>query len=131
MVPLLEGFIGNLPNYGLGTEYNGYTGDVNQDLTAGVTHTWKTHNLRFGVEYMIQQEGASNPGSTGGTFSFGTNWTNASPVGALPTGSGSSLASFFLGLPTSGSNGYVANAFWSQHYTASYLQDDVGNLQQL
>lgn len=73
---------------------------------------------------MIQQQAAGGPGAVAGTFSFGNNWTTQNPTGTNGVGSGSGLASFLLGAPTGGSFPINASAFWSQHYTAVYFQDD-------
>jgi hypothetical protein len=118
----------------LGTSENGKaaTTDTNQDFNGSFTETFRNHTFRYGAEYMIQQEASSQKLQSGGNFTFGNagggssvnNWTNATPVGTVPTGSGNYVAEFLLGLPNGGSIPTVATGFWSQHYTAYYFQDD-------
>jgi hypothetical protein len=123
--PIFESIVPGAEYNGLGTNYGGnYTNDVNQDLKASMTETWRNHTFRYGGELLFQQEGIGNLSDAGGEFSFGTNWTTPTPVGTTPTGSGSALASFILGLPTGGSIPTTATAFWSQHYDGVYFQDD-------
>jgi hypothetical protein len=87
---------------------------------------------------MIQQEASSDRLQSGGAFTFGNagtisncgsggktnNWTDETPVGTNPTGSGNYVAEFLLGLPNGGCIPTVATGFWSQHYMAFYFQDD-------
>ncbi len=121
-IPELQG----ISNVGtLGTTYGSqYSNDVNQDFKGSVTETSGNHTFEYGGEYLIQQEGTGSLLDTAGQFTFGTNWTDQSPVGTQPTGSGSSLAEFLLGLPSSGSIPTTATAMWSQHFTAFYFQDN-------
>ena len=118
--------IGGVSNLAtLGTTYaNNYSNDVNQDLRGSFTQTYRNHTFQYGAEYMIQQQGAGNLLGTAGGFTFGTNWTDQSPVGTQAIGSGSSLAEFLLGLPNGGSIPTTATGFWSQHFTAFYFQDN-------
>jgi len=124
-IPLIESVFGGVEKSGLGTDNAGTaTFDTNQDINANITQTWKNHTFRYGFEYMIQQEALIGLGLAGGAFTFGTNWNDLTPVGTNPTGAGSVLASFMEGLPTGGSIPYSATGFWSQHFLASYFQDD-------
>lgn len=125
-VPAFTGIVTGSENGGQGTtQADSYTNDTNQDITAGLTQTYKKHNFRYGYEYLIQQEGTGGLGASGGTFAFGTNWTTLNPDATAGTGVGSSIASMLLGLPNNGSSLPTnATAFWSQHYTGVYFQDD-------
>ncbi len=109
---------------GIGTNQDSYDNDVYQTIDIALTQTHGTHNFKYGFEHLIEQEGAGGLGQVAGSFSFGNNWTDANPNKTNPVGSGSGLASFLLGLPTSGSFPINASAFWSGHYTAAYFQDD-------
>lgn len=113
-----------IDNGGIGTTQDTYGDDVYQTFYGSMTHAHGNHSFKYGFEHMIQQQGAGNQGALAGQFSFGNNWTVQNPTKTNPAGSGSGLASFLLGLPTSGSFPNQANAFWSQHYTALYFQDD-------
>jgi len=68
-----------------------------------ITQTLKSHNFRYGWEYMVQQQADGSLGASSGTFAFGTNWTTLNPDATAGTGVGSSTASMLLGLPNSGS----------------------------
>jgi hypothetical protein len=81
--------------------------------------TWK-----FGVEQSINQQANKGIG-TQGTFDFSnSNWTRSNALTSGATGQGASQAAFIMGLPNSGSFPRNADAFWSQHYQAFYLQND-------
>ncbi len=80
--------------------------------------------LKYGAEYWVLQQNNNNVGSQG-TFNFdNSNWTRAQAQVSGGTGVGSSFASYLLGLPNAGSFPRNANAFWSQHFIAGYLQND-------
>lgn len=124
-LPLVQGIVSGAENSGLGTSgASTYTNDTFQTFTGSITQTAGNHTLRYGAEYMIQQEGAGNLGASGGTFGFGNNFTTQNPNASAGTGVGSNVGSFLLGLPTYGSIPNNANAFWSQHFAGLYLQDD-------
>jgi hypothetical protein len=123
-IPQVNGIVSGSENGGLGTSTNSYTHDENQDITADLTQTFKGHNLKYGFEYLIQQEGAGGLGASGGQFTFGTNWTTPNPNQTAASNQGEDLASMLLGLPTSGTIPTNATAFWSQRYTGFYVQDD-------
>jgi hypothetical protein len=95
--------------------------------------TWVTgnHTFRSGGEFRLYrfypfQFGASGASPTG-LFAFNRNFTRG-PLPAVAQNniadSGSSLASFFLGLPTSGSQETVAPVTLFHHYGAAFVQDD-------
>jgi hypothetical protein len=132
-IPLFENIVPGAENDGLGTEQNSNpaVADTNQDFNGSVTETFRNHSIRYGAEYLIQQEAVDALGASGGEFTFGTNWTKSSPVGTVATGSGDMLADFELGLPNGGSIPNNASAFWSQHYMAYYVQDDWRTTQKL
>jgi hypothetical protein len=81
--------------------------------------TWK-----FGAEHWVMQQANKGIG-TQGTFTFdNSNWTRSNALTSGATGQGSSSAAFLLGLPNSGTFPRNADAFWSQHFEAFYVQDD-------
>ena len=81
--------------------------------------TWKV-----GAEHWVLQQANKGIG-TQGVFTFdNSNWTRQSALNGGGTGVGSNAASFLLGLPTSGSFPRNADAFWSQHFEAFYVQND-------
>jgi hypothetical protein len=125
-IPAFTGVGSGYDNGGFGTTqaeaYGPY--DTVQDFNVSITQTLKSHNFRYGWEYMVQQQADGSLGASSGTFAFGTNWTTLNPDATAGTGVGSSTASMLLGLPNSGSFPTAATSFWSQHYTAFYFQDD-------
>jgi hypothetical protein len=81
--------------------------------------TWK-----IGAEHWVLQQASKSVG-TQGVYTFdNTNWTRQNALTSGGTGVGSSMASFLLGLPSSGSFPRNADAFWSQHFEAFYVQND-------
>jgi hypothetical protein len=124
-LPLVTGIVSGAENGGLGTNQAGsYTNDTNQDYVVGINQMLGSHNFRYGFEFLLQQEGAGGLGQQGGNFAFSSKWTDQNPDADACQGCGNSIASMLLGLPDSGAIPYNANAFWSQHYSAIYFQDD-------
>jgi hypothetical protein len=81
--------------------------------------TWKA-----GTEHWVLQQANKGIG-TQGVFTFdNSNWTRQNALNSGATGVGSNAASFLLGLPSSGSFPRNADAFWSQHFEAFYVQND-------
>ena len=126
--PSIPEFTGVGSGYQLGgfgtSQAASYTNDTNQDFNVSLTQTWKNHNLHYGWEYMLQQEGAGSLNDSSGSFSFGTNWTTPDPDATAGTAQGSSTADLLLGLPNNSTFPTPATAFWSQHYYGVYFQDD-------
>jgi hypothetical protein len=133
-LPLFTGVVNGAENGGLGTSNGGSYGiDTFQTIDASLTQTYHNHTFKYGFEHMIQQQGGGGLGASAGSFSFGSatntssdSWTCLNPVSSCTSsvGNGSNIAQFLLGMPLSGSIGVNATAFWSQHYTAAYFQDD-------
>jgi hypothetical protein len=133
-IPLFTGVVNGAEQGGLGTSNGGsYTIDTFQTIDASLTQTYHNHTFKYGFEHLIQQNAGGNLGNSGGSFSFGSatntssdSWTCQNPIKncAASQGNGSNVAQFLLGMPTSGSISTNATAFWSQHYTAAYFQDD-------
>src|ERR1035441_8043238 len=128
------GVVNGAENGGLGTSNGGSYGiDTLQTIDASLTQQYHTHTFKYGFEHLIQQQGGGGLGASAGSFSFGSatntssdSWTCLNPVSSCTSsvGNGSNIAQFLLGMPLSGSIGVNATAFWSQHYTAAYFQDD-------
>lgn len=124
-LPYVTGIVSNAENGGLGTNQAGsYTNDTNMDFMANINQMHGNHNLRYGFEFLLQQEGTGSLGQQGGAFDFSHIWTNQNPDASSCTGCGSDTASMLFGLPDSGSIPDNATGFWSQHYFGLYLQDD-------
>lgn len=96
-------------------------------IANGMTAIWGNHTLKFGGEFRLYRFYPFQFFNPTGNFSFSRTWTRGPNPGATPTNigdSGSSLASFFLGLPSAGSHEAVAPATIFHHYPAAYFQDD-------
>ena len=79
------------------------------------------HTLKFGGEVRHNEWYFAQSSTAAGTFSFDQGFTAANPLNT--TGSGYSVASFFLGNPASGSLASIAFTDGLQWYPAAYLQD--------
>lgn len=98
------------------TSYYTYAGTLTK---VSGNMTWK-----FGAEHWALQQANKSIG-TQGTFTFdNSNWTRSNAITAGAVGQGSNAAAFIMGLPNSGSFPRNADAFWSQHFEAFYLQND-------
>ena len=82
------------------------------------------HIFKFGADIRQLRESDLNYGLSNGSFMFGTNWTQGPLDNAAAAPLGQDLASFLLGLPTTGQ--YDINAARSNlsNYYAFFLQDD-------
>ena len=117
---------------------SGLFGDIGVNQAGSVVdtsyYTWSAvltqvkgnMTLKYGAEYWVLQQANKSIGNQG-RFDFGSEWTRQQNNVGGGTGNGSTLASFLLGLPHNSSNSNFprnADAFWSQHFTALYFQDD-------
>ncbi|MBO0721122.1 MAG: TonB-dependent receptor, partial [Blastocatellia bacterium] len=91
--------------------------------------TWLkgAHSLKFGAEYRLIRFFAFQYNNPAGTYSFSRVQTrgpnpNTEPANVLETGS--SFASFLLGIPASGSKEQVTPITVYHHYGAGFIQDD-------
>lgn len=124
-IPLIRDIASGMTQNGLGTNKKNFNQDTFQTFTANLTQTKGNHTFRYGVEYDIQQQGVKNLGAPGGTFRFDSKWTIPNPLKSAGNGQGSTFASYLLGLPSNSSTLPTnATAFWSQHSTGFYFQDD-------
>jgi hypothetical protein len=133
-IPLFTGVVNGAEQGGLGTANGGsYTIDTFQTIDVDLTHSHGNHTLKYGFEHLIQQNAGGNPAASAGSFSFGSaantsadSWTCQNPIKncGASQGNGSNVAQFLLGLPLSGSIATNPTSFWSQHYTAAYIQDN-------
>jgi hypothetical protein len=82
------------------------------------------HTLKIGGDVRQYRLNVIQYGNSTGTFSFGNTYDRASSSASSTVAQGQDLASFLLGLPTSGS--YDINTYSSlySYYFAGFLQDD-------
>jgi hypothetical protein len=94
-------------------------------LNINLTHAYRNFTFHYGMEYRLIQEADANLGNQSGEFSFesGANWTRRR-YDVSETGYGSTMATFLLGQPYSGSFPRNANRFDSMRYHGAYLQTD-------
>jgi outer membrane receptor protein involved in Fe transport len=137
-IPAFTGIVGGADNGGMGTTQASAYGpfDTNHDFNVSMAQMWKNHSFRYGWEYIVQQQADGSLGASSGTFDFGQDnstkgdWTSKNPAVAAGTGEANPIADMLLSLPSNvTSNGTTsiptnATAFWSQHFTAFYFQDD-------
>ncbi|MGH9163267.1 MAG: TonB-dependent receptor domain-containing protein [Vicinamibacteraceae bacterium] len=106
----------------------GYTGS---QFTRSDTWSWsetlsKTagrHALKLGGELRVMLNDQQNPTSSFGTFQFSPDFTRRDPL-REDAASGSALASFLLGYPSSGSVPINPDLSYRSHYYGLFLQDD-------
>ena len=79
--------------------------------------------LKFGVDARQYRVDVLNTGAASGSFTFGSNFVQASSSSTAPTYGGPE-ASFLLGLPTSGSYFQASVANFHANYTAFFVQND-------
>ncbi len=128
-IPLITGVGSGWENSGFGTsEAPKYTKDALYEGRVTATQIVRNNSIKYGAEYLIQQEADNNLGSSQGSFSFGNNWTDqyagSTVSSALSTSSLEDIAAFDLGIPTGGSVPTNASAFWSQPFMGLFVQDD-------
>jgi len=115
----------SVANYGdLANSTYSFRYDDLHDLAVNFTAMVRTHTTRFGAGYRAYRENNYGFGQSSGSFTFSTNWTRG-PLDSSPGAPmGQSLASFLLGLPTSGSIP-INDSFAEQSKDWSlYFQDD-------
>jgi len=120
--PRISGLFGDI-----GVNQAGSVVDTSNYTWSGtLTQVKGNMTLKYGAEYWILQQANKSIGNQG-RFDFGSEWTRQQNNVGGGTGNGSTLASFLLGLPHNSSNSNFprnADAFWSQHFTGLYFQDD-------
>lgn len=89
-----------------------------------VTKILGKHSLKAGAEMRKYQFSQVNWTAAAGSFTFDNTWVKQTSTTSSTSATGTGLASFLLGLPSSGS--YTFNAFSTQdeYYSAAFLNDD-------
>lgn len=84
------------------------------------------HTLKWGLDWRVLRWHRNSPGdAASGAFTFDTVFTRADPFTPTSTDtSGTAMASILLGLPASGSLGYVSSLSLQNHYLAGFVQED-------
>jgi hypothetical protein len=131
LVSQYNGFNNYFPNISLGgfATMGNSGGNISPAyaLVMNPTLTWikGKHSFHAGVDMRALQQINKQVGG-GASFSTGSGWTQYgyNYGGATSVESGSSIASFLLGTPDSGSVSINSPVYWSQHYYAPFVQDD-------
>ena len=92
-------------------------------LFNNATKIIRSHTLKFGADFRRERYSQLNPGYAAGTFTFGTSWVTGSSTASAPP-FGGSMASFLLGLPTSGEFDVNEPSTSSNYYFGFFVQDD-------
>jgi hypothetical protein len=107
---------------------NGYAtmrdSDVNHSFVANVTKVLSHHTIKAGFEFRKYLLNYMNPGYPSGNFSANSTWTQQEINTASPL-AGSPLASFLLGLPSSGQITHDPLPATASSYYGVYVQDDL------
>jgi len=108
---------------GLGDNTSSFDPTTNYQVFADVVKVIGRHTLKLGFDGRQYRLSVQNFGNAAGTFAFGTNFVT-SGTGAAGQTFGGDLASFYFGLPTSGSIDNNARADYHSYYMGNFLQDD-------
>jgi len=82
------------------------------------------HTLKFGADIRQYRMNFITAGNSTGTFSFNNSWVRASSSASSTVAQGQDLASFLLGLPSSGSYDINSHSSFYNYYAAGFIQDD-------
>ncbi len=102
------------------------TGDDIHSWFADLNRPASNHMLKFGGDFRVYRKNLYNYGNATPRYTFGTTYTNG-PVDnspASPGGIGQALASFYLGIPSSGLIDRNDSTAVQSTYGGLYLQDD-------
>ena len=93
------------------------------DFAGNLTRMIGGHTLRFAAEYRSYRNNNASSGMSSGALSYSTNWTRG-PLDNSPTAPmGQGLASFLLGLPTSGYIDFNDSFAQQANVPSFYVQD--------
>ena len=107
----------------LGDNTSSFQPTTNYQVFTDVVKVIGRHTLKVGFDGRQYRLSVRNFGNAAGTFAFGTNFVTAG-TGATSQAFGGDLASFYFGLPTSGSIDNAARADYHTYYVGSFVQDD-------
>jgi hypothetical protein len=93
-------------------------------LFGDVVKTSGAHTLKFGADNRLYRMNFITDGNSTGTYSFNNTWVRAASNASSTTAQGQDLASFLLGLPSSGSYDLNSYSSFYSYYTAIFAQDD-------
>jgi hypothetical protein len=108
---------------GLGDNTSSFDPTTNYQVFTDVVKVLGRHTLKIGFDGRQYRLSVRNFGNAAGTFAFSTNFVTAG-TGASSQSFGGDLASFYFGLPSSGSIDNAARADYHTYYMGSFMQDD-------
>ncbi len=82
------------------------------------------HTIKFGADLRQYRMNFITYGNSTGTFGFNNSWDRAASNASTTVAQGQDLASFLMGLPTSGSFDINSYSSFYSYYGAGFLQDD-------
>ena len=107
----------------------GMTGDSSTpydtfQVFASIVKIKGNHTIKAGTDLRDYRESTFPHGNSDGTFSFSTNWITGPNANSAAPPFGGDMASFLLGLPTSGSYDLNSHSTAKSDYYSVYVQDD-------
>jgi hypothetical protein len=111
---------------GLGTSSNGdllRRADLTHAVQGSVTYITGAHTIKTGGDYRLSRYNDIQASDVTPSFSFGPAYTQQNSATSGPN-SGWALATFLLGLPTSGTYTVPTSVALQYNYVAGYIQDD-------
>ncbi len=102
---------------------SGYETQDTYSLQPNIQMIRGRHSYKFGTEVRRYNDNRIRPASASGNYTFARNWTQADPQRA-DVQSGSPVASFILGYPTSGFVDRNMDPAYRNNYTSFFFQDD-------
>jgi hypothetical protein len=93
-------------------------------LSATFSQQRGNHSLRFGGEFRVLNENDRAPGNVSPHIDFAAAWTKGPLDNAAASPMGQGMASFLMGLPTSGWTDRNSSFAESSKYFGMFLQDD-------
>lgn len=102
---------------------SGYEASDAYSLQPNVQHIRGRHSLKYGAEFRRYNQNNIRPASASGNYTFNRNWTQSNPLQADAL-SGSFMATFLLGYPSSGFVDRNMDPAYRNSYTTFFFQDD-------
>jgi hypothetical protein len=102
----------------------GYTNLPSTIWSVGTSLTWLrgNHLVKLGVEYRLFLDNGAAPGNDSGKLSYAGNYTNANDTASTST-YGLGIASFLMGIPTSGSINTAGSYAEKDRMLSGYISD--------
>ncbi len=122
-------FAGGCSANAAGFQCLGMTGDTNTpydvfQIFTSLAKSTGNHSLKAGIDLREYRESTFAHGNSDGTFTFNSNWVNGPINNASAQPFGGDLASFLLGLPSSGSFDLNSHSTTKSDYYSLFVQDD-------